>query len=347
MRINKNNDRILSTGFRVFTAFTFFILFLSIVSALFPTVAGLSDKYIAMPIRVTVSAISGGFPFPLFEILLLSAPILLVFLCFFIRRLNVKRAAMLCVFLLEGLIILYSVSLSIPSSISDKKLHGSADITENSYISAFSALVAELNDHPPDREEPFDKINERVRFAVSDYAQRHSLVYFDPAVKLSVMPELLTAAGILAHYSFISGEITLNGLQPYYMQGFTVAHEAAHFLGITKEDEANLFAFAALFESESSDLRYFAALRGFEYLAAPIYSISKEIYNSALDSLSASVKSDLASSRAFSENLGTGFLGKVSAGANDAAISLRDGRGSLSYSGTAALIAEYLTEPDK
>ena len=341
MKISKEKTRISSIAFRIATATSFFVAISAVAAVFLPNTALGAERYVAMPIRALASFFSSLVSLPLFELLILFLPIILMLLLVFIGKGSARRAAESCILLLEALILLYSASLVIPTAASYGR-YIAPSATDVDYLGGIYALSVNLGESDFELVGDFSEIKHGVLSAVEDYAKEEGIKYSPPAVKISLMPELLTAAGMLAHYSFISAEITLNGLQPAYMLAFTLAHEAAHFLGITREDEANLFAFSALFESDFPFLRYSAALRGFEYLASPAYSLSREEYGLAYSRLSDFAKNDLIASSAFSENLGHGRLGGISSSINDSVISMRDERGNSSYKNSAALIAAYL-----
>ena len=344
--MNLKNDRkgFGRTAFLLLTAFVIFVLLIYAISLISPRIAVLTENFVALPIRriVAILSLSPFVPLPLTELMLLTLPIALPLLLCSMSKMDRGRAALMPVIIIEILSILYSATIAIPTLSRVKMSHGVIDIAENDYISASAALAADLRAFDLSDEYSFSKICDTATDAVVKYAEKCGMPRVSSTVKPSLISEILCGAGILAYYSFITTEISVNVYQPKYMLAFTVAHEEAHFMGITREDEANLFAYAALSESDDSYLRYSAALRGFEYLASSVYGISPAKYSEVYSSLTDNAKADLVESRKFSEGMSCGFFGKISAAANDALISVRDSRGKESYSDTATLIVEYL-----
>ena len=342
--MNLQNDRkgFGRTAFLLLTAFSIFVLLIYSISLISPRVAVQAENLLALPIRRIVSVLSSLFTLPLTELMLLTLPISLPLLLSAISKIDIRRAALISVIIIEILSILYSATIAIPTLSRTKMSHGGHSLAENDYISAAEILVDTVRAFDLPTEYSFLKICDVATDAVIKYAEKCGMPRAASSVKPSLIPEILCGAGILAYYSFITSEISVNTYQPKYMLAFTVAHEEAHFMGITREDEANLFAFIALSESDDSYLRYSAALRGFEYLSSSIYGIAPGKYSDVYSSLSDSAKADLSKSRKFSESQSSGFFGEISEAANDALISIRDSRGKDSYSDTAALIVEYL-----
>ena len=324
------------------TVFLLFLL-LFLVSHRVPLVADFLEKYIAIPARTILSFVTAYIPVPLFELFIAFLPIVFAFIIFYFLRSSIKSAKAVLLLCVQALLFLYCVNLAIPAISSSEKSHGVGDIDDFAVVLAAEFLVNKLSLY----EKPSVPTEELLEKSVLSAADLFHKEFFGrkciPKVKNSLLSEFLTEANILAYYAFPTSEIIINTLQPSYMMAYTSAHEVAHFYGIAREDEANLFSFRALIESDHPYLAYSAALRAYEYLSMPLYNISKEKYNELFRRLPDFARADLAKSLKFSSMLGGGSIEKMSGTANDAILSLRDERGAKSYSNTARLLINYIS----
>ena len=102
--------------------------------------------------------------------------------------------------------------------------------------------------------------------------------------RLSVAGEYLMYNGIVGMFMPITGEAGVPASVPEAPLCFTMAHEAAHRLGLAKEEEANFAAFLACAESEDPRFVYSAYYNAFSYCFSALYKIdakkAMELYES-------------------------------------------------------------------
>ncbi len=329
-----------------FVALQFLFAFIAVIFILSYRIESLAkflEINFASPARLFLSQITSIVGLSIFELFIAFSPIIIALAVWKCFRFPIKKATAMLLVAVEVLLLCYGVTLGIPSVYSNKISHGVGDVSDSDIISAAEWVVSVISSDEiisaPDKED----ILEMSLFATkSFFADYPSKAVCAPKPKISLLSEFLTDANILAYYAFPTSEIMINGIQPEYMMSYTAVHELAHFFGITREDEANLFAFRALFESNNQYLRYAAALRAYEYLAYPLYHISYEKYSVLSSNIPKFAKEDLLRSYKFSVLLGNGKIGEISNAANDAALSLRDDRGAKSYSNTARLLTAYI-----
>ena len=83
-------------------------------------------------------------------------------------------------------------------------------------------------------------------------------------IKYSLLSEPISYLGTSGYLNPFTHEAHINKNDPIFTQGFTICHEAAHQIGIARENEASYYGFLA--SASSSDVRfrysaYFTALR--------------------------------------------------------------------------------------
>ncbi len=84
------------------------------------------------------------------------------------------------------------------------------------------------------------------------------LRYRYPAIKPSLLTEVVSYAGYSGYYNPFSGEAQVNTDLPAFLQPFVCAHEMAHQLGYASEGEANFVAYLTALNAKDSFLHYSA-----------------------------------------------------------------------------------------
>ena len=92
-----------------------------------------------------------------------------------------------------------------------------------------------------------------------------------PVKKLSIVGEYLMYNGIVGMFMPVSGEAGVPANVPSVPLGFTMAHEAAHRLGIASEQEANFAAFLACVNSDDVRMIYSGYYSAFGYVFSSLY----------------------------------------------------------------------------
>ena len=285
------------------------------------------EKHIAFPIRSLFAGIFDIIRIPAFELFLIGSPLL--FALALVRRRGLALLTLIAVLLFSS----YCINLAIPANAESISEQGSG---EPDMALAARLIADKLNSFGDVLVSDTEDTCMAVTAAVEKYASLQSLPTDLCSVKPSVLSSIFDRMGILALYAFPTGEVIVNTSQPQFMLPFSAAHEYMHYLGISREDEADISAFTALESCGDEALEYSAYITAFSYVGGALYKASADDYWKIYDDLSDTVKDHLSERGEYLRDIGTN---KFSALLNNAAISMRDSRGSASYSNSARLIA--------
>jgi len=117
---------------------------------------------------------------------------------------------------------------------------------------------------------------------------------FYPAPKRVLLSELMSRFGISGIYAPFTAEANVNGLTPHSHLPFTMCHEAAHRLGLAREEDANFAAFLACISSGDIQYNYSGYLLAYIYASNALYRTDREAAYGLSDLESPEIKSDLA-----------------------------------------------------
>lgn len=104
---------------------------------------------------------------------------------------------------------------------------------------------------------------------------------------------LLSYAGISGIFIPFTEEANVNMDDPALLVGSSAAHEAAHFLGIASEDEANFTAYLACLSSKDPSMRYSGLMLALIHAGNALSRSSPELYSQLWQSYSPLVVRDL------------------------------------------------------
>ena len=295
--------------------------------------AVLFDERIGTPLRIAISYPMGAFFVPVFEIMVIGVPLLLIFLLADGRIFGVISVAKL-------LIAAYIVTLGIPARV-PPRIAVASEPTSEQYALAADIVCKRLWELPV----PQGDTVAEAAVAAAEYAERELGVEqaIPPRIKASLAPAIIADMGIVAYYAFPTAEIITCTDAPDFMTVFSTAHETMHFFGVANEDEANLFALAALLDSGNESLEYSAYLCAFVYVGSALCTEDRDTYDKIYAKLPDFARESLDERTSFLKR-GEGRLGSVSDVLNDVALTLRDPRGAESYSYTSRLVVEYLLQ---
>ena len=298
-----------------------------------PELASVLESKICLPLRALMSGATSSFAIPIFELLVVCLPILVIVMLARGYITGITTVAKL-------LIIAYIITLGVPAR-QPSTLDVQGEYTTGDYEVAARIICDGISSlSQAENYSPSSVVAATMNYAVSalgvDMAE-------SPRVKPTAAPALLTEMGIVAYYAFPTAEIITCTYAPDFMTAFSIAHEAMHFFGITNEDEANLFALAALLKSANESLQYSAYLCAFVYVGSVLCAEDRDTYDEIYAQLPDFARESLDDRNAFLKR-GEGKLGSLSDDLNDIAITLRDPRGSESYSHTSSLIVGYLLQ---
>ena len=310
--------------------FAFFSVIALITAGVSPSPAAANAvcRVLSDPLRKTLFAVSSLFPFPLFEVALLTLPLVL-FLSFWRSDppAVLRRALSFCG-ILFSLFLLLSVVPAKRSAPPDPSPPTDAE------IAAFALWLAEtangeasrLHDAAGAGTPPARETVSELSSAVTDALRDSRLCPISPRrVKATLYPGLLSRLGLLGYHATLTGEAVIDPRAPAYTLAFTAAHEAAHQAGIVSEGEASYLAYLALTASPDPALRY-AGIAGALDACLPL--LSGSALETVLAALSPRVRADLS---LYDAALPTGGGAKMVGGSNAAAIRLRDGEEGRSY----------------
>ncbi len=259
-----------------------------------------------------LSWITAILPFSLAEVLVVlavpAAPVL--FLVFFFRAMLIPRGrttrqflrfftVLLCTAagLVFSFYLLWGMNYGGPS-LADRIGLESRACSEDELFAAAELLMNDLNEAAEKVERTqegvaavpdFRTCARTVRETMSDYAG----VPLAPAkpVLLSVPLSYTETTGIFCPFT---GESNVNTANRTAGMHFVIAHEMAHRFGVAPEDEANFYAFIALFERGGEAERYSALFSAWQYTASALRSANADRYKQLAALRSASVKADIA-----------------------------------------------------
>ena len=292
-----------------------------------PAAADAVCRVVSDPLRRLLAFASSPFPFPLFEIALLTLPALPVFAAVrgdpakWFRRTVETGAVFVSLFLL--LSVLPARRSAPPDApISDAEM------------TAFASYLAErangeerlLPETGGEGTPPARLGTVALSDAVTEALRESGLCPAEPyRVKATLFPRLLRRLGLLGYHVFWTGEAVIDPGAPAYTLPFTAAHEAAHQAGIVSEGEASYAAYLALIRSSEPALRY-AGWTG--ALDAVLPALPDGERRAVVKRLFPRVRADLS---CFDAVLATGAGAQTVAEGNAAAIRLRGGAGARSY----------------
>ena len=291
------------------------------------------DARVCMPLRELMTGITGAVYAPIFELLVVCVPVVLIIMLVCGKLTGVTTVAKL-------LLISYVITLGIPSK-QPIRVESREEPTIEEYITVARLISDKISELPePDGYELSSAATAAVEYAHKKLNAKETDI---PKVKNTVVPTMLAKMGIVAYFAFATAEVVVNTSAPGFMSVLATAHEVMHFLGITREDEANLFATVALIESGDPTLALSAYLSAFVYVGARICDEKRDTYSEIYAHLPAFAREMLEFRAHFLKEKG-GTLATVSDTLNDYAVSLHDPRGAESYSETAALLVPYFLE---
>lgn len=294
--------------------------------------ATLFEQKLGLPLRTMLSHLTELLPFSVFEVLLIVTPLLLLA---FLAHGKISGVTVTAKLVVTGYILTLGIPSQLPPRVSDP-----GEPTMDEYVRAAELVCEQMNTLSPGISDVQSAVN-----AATDYARSQLGIdsAYNPTVKPSLAPAILTDMGVLAYYAFPTAELAVNGTAPEFMRLFSAAHEAMHFLGIMREDEANLYAFVSLSQSADDTLKYAAYLNAFVYIGAEIGTRNSDTYDQIYAKLPENARNLLSMRRKFLSD-GDDRMSAVSTAIGDRIVSLRDPRGLESYSYTSRLIVEHLLQ---
>lgn len=324
-----------------------FALFLLTVSAASPSVAFKLNASLCDSVRNFLSRITSLFRFSVFEASVIFSPIIIFFVIRYIGKEKGKSARLRFMSVLSVLSLiptLYVFTLAIPNKAESKAetlLQTDVKIKDEDVIFSAMKLLKFVNKFPECNEKAptFSKIRDELTRSYTSILNEKETF---PRIKPLLSSKIMSYTGILALYSFPTGEVNINTEIPEYMIPFTVAHEYAHCIGAASEGEANFLAFIAAVKSENEYIRYSGALCALEYLLADLYCRAPDSYSEIYSALSERAKGDMLSYTEYSKRYQNGIIYYLSDKLNSHYLEKHDPHGKASYSAAVKLISSYI-----
>ena len=331
------------------------MLFLSKRSA---ATADALDIYISTPMRRAMAAFGDLFPFSLFEIIILSLPIIaffVIFRCVRVFKSGVGRLRFIANILAVALILYSGNSIALGISynttpVDERMGLVEVTITEDTLADAFSELCLEVNalseqiHHGTTSSSPytldevsvilcdgFDVVNEKYGFPSS----------FDSRAKGVGALNILSYLRLTGIYTYYTGEANVNTDYPDYDVIFTAAHEMSHQRGVLRENEASFVGYLACMSTDDVYVRYSASLSMLDYIGTALWRTNPDRYYEIIEGLSSVAVADLRSSYAVTAEYGDTFLADISRFVNDMFLKSNGTDGVVTYGRVVTLYMEY------
>ena len=259
---------------------------------------------IFIPLQQLRCGIANIIPFSIGDIIyvLVIVYLLIVFIKF-IRNYAIRSKQDISIRLLKNirvLLLLYLLLFTLwgiryaQPKLAEKLSLNTKDSISNADLIAFdSLLIARINGLQSQYTIlPFDSLNE---IASASYRSVQSPI--QTSVKRSLFSGALNYMGIEGYFNPFTGEAQVNKQSPHFMQGFVIAHEMAHQLGIAAEDDANLQAYIICETSGNTNLQYSAYFNLWLYTHKRVKRIDSTLAKRLKSSLNATSLGQLDSLR--------------------------------------------------
>lgn len=349
-------------GAMVIFAFSSFSLIIYLLCIAFPRFADFIN-YETAPVRISLTALSSIFPFSVFEIFLITTPIIAIFLIVKASKASKKGkissirmatsivACVLCYFIF----FVFTFASGYHTTKIEQKFNLNSENIEKSDIYQATLIVTkELNSLSNNVEYDingasilpysYKELSQKICDSYAKLEEKAGLlVSFNSRVKPLLLSKAFTYMHISGIYIPITGEACINTNYPDFIIVSSTAHEMAHQRGIARENEASFVGFLALMQSKDPYLRYSAYLDVYISLLNDLKKEDKELYSKARSSLNEKVQADLNVYSKYFEKYRGSSASKLSNAINDAYLHINgDKYGTKSYELASKLACSYL-----
>ncbi len=325
--------------------FVFLLFFVSLILAFAArknqSVAGFLEENVSVKMRFFLSRLTSYVPFSLFEIFVLTSPLLIFLL---VKYVKTKERFLKLISFLTIVAIIYVYTVFVPRGIGSRLSEYDIAPTESELISAAESLISDINNTsesaPLSLSETSRKIRESYRKISHGLGEKYKEL---PPVKPLMASKATNYFGILALYAFPTSEICINTDVPRYLLPHTVAHEYSHLFGVSLEGEANFLAYVACIETDEPYIVYSASLSVLEYLLLDVAELDEKTYTELYNSLSERAKADIEKYRQYSRKYSNTLFFKISDKINTSHQTAIGGGKKYSYSAVSRYVTAYLT----
>ena len=352
---------------RSFSAFSIIAFSLFFISTLLVWISKASTGFadfmnetVCNYFRFLMARIGGLFPFSLYEVIMLSIPLIAVFIIVLaVRRFKSGRGRLrFCINLLSVILLLISghnIALGIgynTTSLDKRMGFDTVEVTEERLADVMISLRDEVNllseqisfaeDGTSDPCMSFREMSDKLVESYGSFDERHGFPgnYYSYAKRVR-FGNLMSYLGITGIYTYYTGDANVNSAYPSYDIAFTTAHELAHQRGIMRENEANFMAYLVTSTSDDPYLCYSGALNMYQYIGNALYKTNKELYREINSGLCDGAKSDIIASYAVSEKYGDTFIADISNFINDMFLKSNGTAGVVTYGRVVSLTVAY------
>lgn len=166
-----------------------------------------------------------------------------------------------------------------------------------------------------DLNEIFSSYSEGYRALEQKYPEIGGEIMY-PKAKPVVTSPVWSHTGSAGLYFPFFAEVNINTSIPESQLPHVVLHEAAHFKGYAKENEANFLAFLGGIYHSDADFKYSAVIAALSYCLAATKNIDETSYQELVSTINSSVMRDIYYKQNF-WNRHKGFFRKVTNSIND------------------------------
>jgi len=277
-------------------------------------------------IASAVSFLSGLFPFPIIEILIVLFMIFLVYSVFrgrFLRALA-WMSAVACIFLAGWSLNYFRLPLE---ATLDLPVHPSE---RAELIALCEKLIADANAR---HTEPPEDLLIHVNAALDAAAARWPIpTGAFSAPKAALSSPLLSRFMIAGVASPFTAEALINGGMPALSLPFVACHEAAHVRGFAREEDANLIAYLACEASSEPYFRYSGAANALQYALRALAGVDIGAHRALQQTIAPEVQADFAEIAAYWAPYSRQKAAQVGARINDAYLeTVGSDQGAASY----------------
>lgn len=253
------------------------------------------DFRLGVPIRSVLASVNAKIPFSVTEAFFLLLPFLVLILILgaFLVRHPRRLLAGLFSFLLVYLglyVAVFAAGQHRPVLKNTLEIDTAEPTAEELFgcVEWLSSLAV-----PPERIPSEEEILGGLRAALEETGMQYGIpanIAIRP--KRTVTP-LLGRLGFFGLYAFPLGEVTVTAECTGAIGSFTLAHELAHASGLSREEEADLFAFLACLDSGDSYLRYAGASGMLGRLLSALYEADPALWQSASEEIPKAAREEL------------------------------------------------------
>ncbi len=318
---------------------------------------------------LSISFITGLFPFSVAEVMIILCPFLVIaliagFIVKFVKH-KADRPVLLMTFVLNAFcmagVIYFFYSWGCGVNYYRYPLNVHLDLTiEKSGKEELAGLVTELADKATELRSEIDSTDQNGNYEISgSYRElgkkaKNAFVRLSvdnplfggnyPAPKGVMLSRLMSYTEITGIYTCWTMEANVDTDVPDYSIGSTMCHELAHLRGFIREDEANYISYLACMASEDKELQYSGTMLALIYAGNALAGEDGDMYSDIWFShYSEEVRSDLIAGSEYWKQFEKTVVSETTEALNDSYLKANDQpEGTKTYGKVVdLLLAEY------